>query len=129
MLQAHFLGPGGEVALSIATRPPPVGLPAAIQLMGVTITSRGSRAGGEEVETFRLSRPAPGSSAVLIEAAATDVCCLPRIVDAPELDPARRVAAALESSCVDLPFQKALPIALWLMESAALARQASPASA
>jgi len=84
--------------------------------MGVTITSRGSGAGGEEVETFRLSRPAPGSPAVLIEAEATDVCCLPRVVEAPELDLARRVAATLESSRVDLPFQKALPIALWLLE-------------
>jgi len=116
VLRARFVGPAGEVALSIMTRPSPGGLPASTQLMGVTITSRGSGAGGEEVETFRLSRPAPGSPAVLIEAEATDVCCLPRVVEAPELDLARRVAATLESSRVDLPFQKALPIALWLLE-------------
>jgi len=118
VLRAHFLGPGGEVAFSIVTRPSPGGVPASTELMGVTITSRGSGAGGEGVETFRLNRPAPGSPAVLIEAEATDVCCLPRVVDAPELDLARRIAATLESSCVDLPFQKALPIALWLMEPA-----------
>jgi len=118
VLQARFLGPGGEVALSIMVRPSPGGLPASTQLMGVTLTCRGSGAGGEEVETFRLSRPAPGSPAVRIEAEAADVCCLPRMVDAPELDLARRVAATLESSCVDLPFQNALPIALWLLESA-----------
>ena len=36
---------------------------------------------------------------------AIDSCPLPRLVDAPELDPARRVAAALESSRVDPPFR------------------------
>ena len=41
---------------------------------------------------------------------------LPRVIDAPELDPARRIAAALECSRLDPPFQKALPIALWLMD-------------
>ena len=41
---------------------------------------------------------------------------LPRGVDAPELDTARRIAAALESSRIDLPFRNAFPIALWLME-------------
>jgi len=115
-LRARFLGPCGEVALSIVPRPSPGGLPASTQLMGVTITSRGGEAGGEAIETFRLSRPAPGSPAVLIEAEATGMCRLPRVVEAPELDLARRVAATLESSRVDLPFQKALPIALWLLE-------------
>ncbi|MFI5454673.1 MAG: glucose-6-phosphate dehydrogenase assembly protein OpcA [Isosphaerales bacterium] len=116
VLQVRFLGPGGEVALSIVTRPSPGGLPASTQLMGVTIIGRGSEAGGEAVETYRLSRPAPGSAAVLIEAEAAGMCRLPRVVEAPELDLARRVAATLESSRVDLPFQKALPIALWLLE-------------
>ena len=67
-------------------------------------------------ETFRLSRPAPDSSAIHVEAEAPDSCFLPRVIEAPELDPARRIAAALESSRLDPPFQKALPIALWLME-------------
>ena len=43
-------------------------------------------------------------------------CFLPRVVESPELDPARRIAAALESSRLDPPFHKALPIALWLMQ-------------
>ena len=69
----------------------------------------------EGLETFRLSRPDPASSAVHVEAEAPGSCFLPRVIEAPELDPARRVAAALESSRFDSPFQKALPQALWLM--------------
>ncbi|MGO9471755.1 MAG: hypothetical protein ACLQVF_47340 [Isosphaeraceae bacterium] len=45
-----------------------------------------------------------------------NACHLPRIVSVPELGPAGRVAAALESSRIDPPFQNALPIALWFME-------------
>ncbi len=118
VLRAHFLGSGGDIAVSIATRQTPDGLGARSQLMGVSITCGGSTAGRDGVETFRLRRPAPDSSAVIVEAEATDGCPLSRIVDAPELDPARRVAATLESSCVDVPFENALPIALWLLEGA-----------
>jgi len=118
VLRVHFAGPGGDIALSIVTRPSPGNTPARAELMGVTITSRGSGAGRDAVETFRLRRPAPGSPAVLVQADAIDACRLPRVVDAPELDLARRVAATLESACVDLPFQNALPIALWLLEHA-----------
>jgi hypothetical protein len=80
----------------------------------VTITARGPAGAG--VETLRLSRTAPDSPAICVEAETSDVCRLPRFVEAPELDPARRVAAALESARVDPPFQNALPIALWLLE-------------
>ena len=38
------------------------------------------------------------------------------MVRAPELDPPRRVAAALEASRFDRPFENARPIALWLLE-------------
>jgi hypothetical protein len=41
---------------------------------------------------------------------------LPRVVLAPDLEPSRRVAAALESSRIDPPFRKALPHALWMLE-------------
>jgi hypothetical protein len=41
---------------------------------------------------------------------------LPRGVHAPEIDAPRRIAAALESARIDVPFRKALPIALWLLE-------------
>ncbi len=94
------------------TRPIPAGLPASPRLAGVTITTRTPQG----AETFRLYRPAPDSPAVRVEVEALDTCSLPRVIDAPELDPARRIAAALESSRLDPPFQKALPIALWLLE-------------
>jgi glucose-6-phosphate dehydrogenase assembly protein OpcA len=110
-LQAAFLGPFGPVAVDIVTRPADSSLP---QLMGVTITV--NTPGG--VETFRLDRPVPDSPVILVEAETLASCHLPRLVEAPELDPAHRIAAALESSRVDPPFQKALPIALWLLEHA-----------
>jgi hypothetical protein len=84
------------------------------QLLGVTITAKRS-AGGE---VFRLARPKPDSPAIRVQAETCDSCGLPRLVEAPELDPARRIAAALESSRIDPPFQNALPIAHWLLEPA-----------
>jgi glucose-6-phosphate dehydrogenase assembly protein OpcA len=117
-LEARFLGPAGEVALVIATRPHASSTAASTGLTSVTITSRPGGAGGEAFETFRLRRPSPGSPNVVIEAEAFDLCRLPRVVEAPELDSARRVAASLEASRVDIPFDRALPIALWLLEAA-----------
>jgi glucose-6-phosphate dehydrogenase assembly protein OpcA len=116
-LVARFLGPSGDVAVSIATRASGGSPPAPAELTAVTITSRGSDASGEVFETFRLRRTEPGSPALVLEAEASDLCRLPRLVEAPELDRARRVAASLEASRVDLPFEKAFPIALWLLES------------
>jgi len=81
-------------------------------LVDVTITAHGPHG----LETFRLRRSDPSSPAVRVEADTPNACHLPRIVSVPELEPARRVAAALESSRVDPPFQNALPIAMWLME-------------
>jgi glucose-6-phosphate dehydrogenase assembly protein OpcA len=117
-LVARFVGPGGEVAVSIVSRPSSGSPPAVAELIAVTVTSRGNDSGAEAFETFRLRRPTPGSPSVVMEAEATGLCRLPHVVQAPELDPARRVAATLEASCVDFPFEKALPIALWLLESA-----------
>ncbi len=108
---ARFGGPAGEISVEIITRPIPAGLPASPRLAGLTITTRLPKGS----ETFRLFRPAPDSPAVRVEVEALNSCSLPRVIDAPELDPARRVAAALESSRLDPPFQKALQIALWLM--------------
>jgi glucose-6-phosphate dehydrogenase assembly protein OpcA len=112
---AEFQAANRAVAVTIATGPIPAGLPAAPRLIGVTITARGP----EGVETFRLGRPSPESRAVRIEVEAVDSCGLPSIVEAPELDLARRIAAALESSRLDAPFHKALPITLWLLDSLA----------
>jgi glucose-6-phosphate dehydrogenase assembly protein OpcA len=112
VLAAKFIGPAGHVAVDIVSRPIPSGLSATPRLAAVVITTRSPQGS----EMYRLSRPAPDSAAVRVEAETLDSCSLPRTIDAPELDPARRIAAALESSRLDPPFQKALPILLWLME-------------
>jgi glucose-6-phosphate dehydrogenase assembly protein OpcA len=112
--RAAFLAPLGTLAVEIVTRAVPASLPATPLLLGVTITARGP----EGVESFRLSRRGPDSPEVRIEAKAPAYCRLPSMVRASELDPPRRVAAALESSRFDRPFQNALPIALWLLEHA-----------
>ena len=81
------------------------------QITGVNIRTAGA-------ELLSLARPTVDSTAVRVHAENAESCRLPRLVDAPELDPARRIAAALESSRIDPPFHNALPIALWLMEGA-----------
>ena len=100
------------IAVDIVTRPIPPGLPASPRLAGVTITTRTTarepRRSGSSVPrpTRRPSASRPSARLVLL--AARD--------RRPRARPARRVAAALESSRLDPPFQKALPIALWLMD-------------
>jgi hypothetical protein len=116
-VRATFLGPAGDVSISILTRGIPPGLAALPRLLGVTITIRGEGPSGEGAERFQLERRAPDSPAISIRAESHETCRLPRLVNAPELEPACRVAAALESSRLDPPFQNALPIAVWLMES------------
>jgi glucose-6-phosphate dehydrogenase assembly protein OpcA len=111
-LVAQFAGPAGGVAIEIVTRALPAGVPVAPRLAAVEITTRTPQG----AERFRLSRPAPESPAILVEAEALDSCFLPRVIDAAELDPARRIAAALESSRLDPPFERALPIGIWLLE-------------
>ncbi|MFO0892165.1 MAG: glucose-6-phosphate dehydrogenase assembly protein OpcA [Isosphaeraceae bacterium] len=110
--RAAFLGPMGTLAVEIVTRAVPESLPGGPCLLGVTLTARGP----EGVETFCVNRPAPESPDVRIQARAPDYCRLPSMVRAPELDHARRVAAALEASRVDRPFEMARPIALWLLD-------------
>ena len=78
----------------------------------MTITAHGQHG----LDTFRLRRPDPSSPTIRVETDTPNACHLPRMVSVPELDPAQRVAAALESSRVDPPFQNAMPIAMWLME-------------
>ncbi len=116
MLTAHFLGPSGEVAATIVTRNIPSCSTTSSQLASVTIKSR-SAAADAGFETHRLVRPWPGSPAILLETETHEEGRLPRGIEAPELDAARRVATALESSCTDLPFRNALPVALWLLET------------
>jgi glucose-6-phosphate dehydrogenase assembly protein OpcA len=108
---ATFTGPAGDIAIEIITRPLPAALPATPRLATVVLTTRTPNG----TETFRLRRPTPDSSAIHVEAQSLESCFLPRVIEAPELDAARRIAAALESSRLDPPFENALPIALWLM--------------
>ncbi|MDR3633810.1 MAG: glucose-6-phosphate dehydrogenase assembly protein OpcA [Isosphaeraceae bacterium] len=108
-LRARFRGPGGDVAVTLLTQADPsAGAP---QILETTLTTRAA----EGAETFRLVRSAPGSSEVQIHIDSHSYCTLPRLVLAPELDAARRVAGGLESSRVDPPFQHALPHLLWLL--------------
>lgn len=115
-LQAEFLGPRGPVTAWITTRADNSGTITEPRLSGVAITLKSPD--GHDTELFSLTRPAIDSTAVRVEAESGELCRLPRLVEAPELDPARRIAAALESSRIDPPFHKALPIALWLLEGA-----------
>jgi glucose-6-phosphate dehydrogenase assembly protein OpcA len=114
-MQAEFLGAHGTVTVRISTRPDHSAAIAEPRVMGVTITAKGPD--GRGAELFSLVRPAVDSTAVRVDAESGDMCRLPRLVEAPELDPARRIAAAVESSRLDPPFHKALPIALWMLES------------
>jgi glucose-6-phosphate dehydrogenase assembly protein OpcA len=113
-IQAEFVGPHGPIAVRISTRPDHSAALTEPRLMGVTITTKGTE--GRGADRFVLVRPAIDSTSVRVDAETADSCRLPRLVEAPELDPARRIAAALESSRSDPPFQNALPIALWLLE-------------
>jgi hypothetical protein len=111
-LRAGFDGPGGTIKVEIETR---VGnLPS---IVGITLQAEGEDAERDGTETFRLTRQSPGSADVRIEVDSDNYCSLPRVVVARELSPWQRVAAALESSRIDPPFQKALPHALWLLEA------------
>jgi glucose-6-phosphate dehydrogenase assembly protein OpcA len=65
--------------------------------------------------SFRLARPEGSSDDLRVEICSDQACALPRVVFAPEVDAARRIAAALESAREDPPFRRALPQALWLL--------------
>ena len=107
-LTASFQGPSGPVAVSIVSKVDPSAATAGLE--STTLTTRGI-----DRETFRLSRIGPGSPQVNVVTNSRWFCCLPRTVLAAEIDPARRVSAALESSRNDPPYQHALPHALWLL--------------
>jgi hypothetical protein len=112
--RAAFLGPLGTLGVEVVTQAVPANLPLTPAITAVTITARGP----EGVETFSVRRPSLDSPDVRIAAKAPDYCRLPSMVRAPELDAPRRVAAALDASRFDRPFENARPIALWLLEHA-----------
>jgi glucose-6-phosphate dehydrogenase assembly protein OpcA len=108
-VRARFRGPAGEIAVTLLVEADPaLSTP---QVLGTTLTTRTPSG----PETFQLAKASAGSPEVNIAIDSPDYCRLPRIVLAPEQSPAHRVAAALESSRIDPPFQHALPHALWLL--------------
>ncbi len=111
MIEAKFDGPTGPIAVTINSRVE--SRIAFSQIAGVTLTTR---PGSTAASSFTLRRLTPGEPQVRLEIDSPDYCTLPRMVIAPEIDPARRVSAALESSRIDPPFQKALPHLYWLLE-------------
>jgi glucose-6-phosphate dehydrogenase assembly protein OpcA len=115
VLNAEFAGPAGPITLGLRTRALPPGQSGLARLSSVNLVARAP----DGLNTFRVSRPDPDSSEVVIDVGGPNLCRLPRRVEAPDLDPARRIAAALESSRNDPPFQNARPIAIWLLASTA----------
>ncbi len=115
IVQATLRGPDGPIALEITTRPMPQGVSRSPRLVDLTITA----AGQQGLDSFRLRRPDLTSTSVYVEVQSPNACHLPRVVSVPELEPARRVAAALESSRLDPPFRNAAPFAMWLLEHTA----------
>ncbi len=110
-LTARFHGPTGDVAVEIRTTEDAT--LSVAQLSATALTTR--EIGDAGAELFRLRRIKPTSPEVRVDIDSNAYCTLPRSVLAPEFDAARRISAALESSRVDPPFEKALPHALWLM--------------
>lgn len=108
-VEAHFRGPSGPIAASILTRATTNAAPPRIEHVDLTV----SGPDGEEI--FSLSRPDPTTEEVQIRVQSPGRCALPRLVHAPELDPANRVTAALESSRHDPPYRNALPHLLDLL--------------
>jgi hypothetical protein len=65
--------------------------------------------------SLRLARPVGRPEELRVEICSDRTCALPRVVVAPELDAPRRVATALESARLDIPYRRALPLTLWLL--------------
>jgi glucose-6-phosphate dehydrogenase assembly protein OpcA len=112
-LRATFKGPLGPVIVTVVTTS--VAQLEVAQIRSVTLTTRPGAGAGASGSTFKLRRVSSGSPEVRVEIDSPGYCSLPRTVLAPEIDPARRVAAALESSRNDPPFQNAMPHLLWLL--------------
>lgn len=75
-----------------------------------------------------VARVADQADELRIETCSPTHCNLPRLVRAPALDRARRVASALEVRHDDEPYRKALPIARWLLGVAEPGDQNGPSN-
>lgn len=69
---------------------------------------------GDDRWTYRLQRPNYRAREVRVEVEGPGCCPLPQTILLPEIDLARRLAAAIEASRQDPPFQRARLPALWL---------------
>lgn len=110
-LCAEYQGPGGTIAVAIRTEVDPAVEFA--QILSITLTTRPCGPCG--AESFRLIRRVREYPELHVEIDSTEYCTLPRTVLAPEIDAPSRVSAALESSRLDPPYEKALPHVLWLL--------------
>ncbi len=110
-LTATFQGPEGPVEIAIDVDVDPKLTTS--RLLGARI----STAQDDQPGVIRVERPESNSDEVRVTFDMPMTCLLPRFIHAPELDGPRRVAAALESSRDDLPFRKALPHLLWLLDA------------
>jgi hypothetical protein len=106
---ATFDGPTGPVVVTSDVELAPDAAQA--RIVRVRLTTRDDGGAG----TFELKRVARHAEEVRVEVCSATHCNLPRLVHAPELDPARRVASALEARREDGPYDKALPITRWML--------------
>ncbi len=108
-LDATFTTPKGEAKVAIVTK-----IASTIQevrLSAVTIELDCE----EGPVSLRLARLEDGSNDLRVEICSDHSCALPRVVVAPHLNSARRIAGALESARLDIPYRRAVPHALWLI--------------
>ncbi len=82
-LRATFASEAGKVNVEILTRELGSDPKAAPCLSVIQIQTKSQQG----TEAFRLSRPSLGSPAIRVDASAFESCFLPRVIDAPELDP------------------------------------------
>ena len=108
-IEAVFRSGDREVVATIVSRADPSAKE--VRLHAVTIETSDD----EGPISLRLARPPRRPDELRVEICSDRTCALPRVVVAPELDAPRRVATALESSRLDVPYRRALPHALWLL--------------
>jgi glucose-6-phosphate dehydrogenase assembly protein OpcA len=113
-LDATYRSSSGDVAVSIRAEG---GNPSGTtQILGVSLSTRGD----DGPHTYHLARLDPQSPRVRVSVSSPNVCAMPRMVLSAELDAPCRVTAALESSRLDPPFNRALPHVLWLIGASPL---------
>ncbi len=112
-LDASFHAGHGVVSAAVLWRTNPDLALAAPRIVAVTLTCQGI----DGDTTIHLARTRADSPAVRVDVTTPTACHLPRLVEAPEPDQTLCIAAALESSRTDPPFDRARPIALWMLEA------------